>query len=96
MLIDAQRLTMFIERNLREIQNVNIRTHTRPCPHCGIPVRYPVIAREQDVDDFKAIIKSSCLVMEKHGITINLLAEIKAECHIEIARRKALGREYGV
>lgn len=29
-------------------------------------------------------------VMDKYGITLNLLAEIQAECHIEIARRKAL------
>lgn len=90
MLIDSRDLHDFCETNLREIQEVDFPVHSRPCPHCGIPVRYPIIARERDIEDFRKLIESACRVMDKYGITLNLLAEIQAECHIEIARRKAL------
>lgn len=93
MLIDDNELPSFIEGSLRAIQDASIQLHTRPCPHCGIPVRYPIIARKQDVEDFRALIQSACRVMDKYGITLNLLAEIEAECHIEIARRRAIKGE---
>lgn len=90
MLIDDRNLAAFVESNMRDIQNANFQIHARPCPHCGIPVRYPVVARAEDVDAFRKIIESAYRVMQKYGIAINLLAEIHTECHVEIARRKAL------
>lgn len=93
MLIDDNDLQNFIEGSLRAIQDASFQLHIRPCPHCGIPVRYPIIARRQDIEDFGALIKSACRVMDKYGITLNLLAEIQADCHIEIARRKVLREE---
>ena len=57
------------------------------CHHCGLVMRFPLIARQIDIDLFKTLIESAYKVMDKHGITANLLADIQAQCHIEIAKR---------
>lgn len=59
------------------------------CPHCRLPVRYPVIARKVDIEDFEALMKCAYESMREFGITGNLLASIKAKCAIEIAKRNA-------
>jgi hypothetical protein len=78
----------FLEGALTEISLAELDTHSHNCPHCGILVRYPTVARQQDIDDFTKIMNSAFDVMRRHGITANLLAEIKAECFISIAKAK--------
>ena len=90
MLIDKRPVIDFLEGSLRAIQDASFPVHTSPCPHCGIPVRYPIIARQSDIEAFTVIIDSAQRVIDKYGITLNLLAEIKAKCYVEIARRKVL------
>lgn len=57
------------------------------CYHCGLVMRFPLVARQSDVDMFKTLIESAYKVMDKHEITANLLADIRAQCHIEISKR---------
>jgi hypothetical protein len=90
MLIDEENFNNFTEECLFEIQKVDLPIHTQPCPHCGIPVKYPIIARGRDIEDFRKLMQVAYKIMRKYGITQNLLAEIKAECLIGIARHKAL------
>lgn len=76
----------FLESTLTEISRAELDTHSHNCPHCGNIVRYPTIARQQDIDDFIKIMNSAFDVMRRYGITANLLAEIKAQCFISIAK----------
>ncbi len=78
----------FLAETLSEISQAQMPTHSAPCPHCGIPVRYPLIARSQDVEDFRLIMDSASRVMKRYNITANLLAEIKAEAHLAIAKKR--------
>ena len=80
----------FLEARLTEIARSELPTHSHPCPHCGVPVRYPTIARNVDIEDFRRIMTIAEQVMYDHGITGNLLEEIAARCHIEIARRRGV------
>lgn len=56
------------------------------CPHCGVVIRYPLIARKSDIDLFQQVMASAYLVMLRHGITANLLADIRADCVIAISK----------
>lgn len=60
------------------------------CPHCGLVVRYPVFARQSDLDNFALIMDSAFAVMERHGITAALLSEIRADCLIAKAKREGI------
>lgn len=57
------------------------------CPHCGIPIRYPLIAKRSDIEAFRRMMRVADEVMLKHGITANLLADIRAQCLINIAKK---------
>ena len=65
----------------------SFRVETGTCPHCRRNIRYPVIAREEDVQLLDMIIASAQEAMSEYGITGNLLAEIRAKCYLEIARK---------
>ncbi len=89
-----------MEINRREIENCvadtldgisrrELPTHMHPCPHCGVPVRYPTVARKGDIDDFERLMRTAYKVMDEYGITGNLLADIQARCYTEIAKRSS-------
>lgn len=61
-----------------------------PCPHCGVQIRYPLVARKTDLDMFEQMVSVAHRVMNDYGITGNLLAEIRAKCLVEVTRRKDL------
>jgi hypothetical protein len=50
-------------------------------------VRFPLIAREEDVRAFQRLMTVAHDVLERHGVTAALLAEVQAACYIELARR---------
>lgn len=83
-------LSSFLSETLTEISRIELDVHSHNCPHCGNLVRYPTVARQQDIDDFRKIMESAFDVMKRHGITANLLAEIKAECFIAKATGEQL------
>lgn len=60
--------------------------HCHPCYHCGNLIRYPIIARRSDINDFSELMRSAYRIMDKHGITANLLADIRADLIISIAK----------
>lgn len=68
------------------ISQSTIKTSTHSCYHCGCPIRYPVIARQSDINAFSKLMKSAYKIMDKHGVTANLLADIRAEIAINIAK----------
>jgi hypothetical protein len=86
--MNYQRSTLieFFETSLEEIRMSQPQTVDQKCFHCGLPNRYPVIAREQDRDDFLRLMECAHEVMRKYNITGNLLADIKAQ--IAIAKAK--------
>jgi hypothetical protein len=68
------------------ISRAELPTHSADCPHCGISVRYPTIARAQDIKDFELLMEQVQIVLERHGYTGKILSEIQAQC--SIAMRK--------
>jgi len=85
----------FTEEMLNYIQLEMPKQHQTVCPHCGDQIYHIIVAREQDINDFQLILTSAHRVMQKYGITLNLLAEIRAECFYQIAKKKALGDNNG-
>lgn len=82
-------LRAWVGETLEKVALADLPEHSTPCPHCGVPIRFPLVAREQDLSEFESLMRSAFRVMDKYGITANLLAEIRAQCVIEIAQRKA-------
>ncbi len=70
------------------LDDISRAEHTCPCPHCGVPVKYPTVARASDVENFELLMESALRVMGKYNLTGNILDEIKAECLIAIAKKK--------
>lgn len=90
LIIDNTKIhTEFLGNMLTEISRAELSVHSHECPHCGNLVRYPSIARQQDIKDFEKIMSVAYAVMQRHGITAHLLADITAECHIRIAKNKS-------
>lgn len=61
---------------------------THECYHCGHPIKYPVIARQSDIDNFRELMKTAYRIMDKYGISAHLLADIKAELVINATKKR--------
>ena len=79
-------LIEFFETSLEEIRMNQPQTVDQKCFHCGLPNRYPLVAREQDREDFLELMEATYEVMEKYNIAGNLLADIKAQIAITKAK----------
>lgn len=71
---------------LTEIRASRSLTTEDACPHCGVPVRQPIMLRDRDRKDMQAFMRSVCRIADRRGITAEILAEIKADCMINAAR----------
>lgn len=80
-------MAKWIGDTLDEMRNQHPPSLENRCPHCGLSIRYPLIARKSDIDLFATMMRSAAEVMRKHGITANLLADIRAQCVIEMAKK---------
>ena len=76
-----------LKYSLGPIRDHNFNVASVACPSCNFPVRFPLIAREEDVRAFQRLMTVAHDVLERHGVTAALLAEVQAACYIELARR---------
>lgn len=74
-----------VSESLHAFAEASFKVHQHPCPHCGCAVRYPVAARQSDIEDFRRLMETCYYVMDKYDITANLLAEIVATAQIRAA-----------
>ena len=63
------------------------------CFHCGLPNRYPLIARRSDLNYFHDLMDEAKKVLRRHQIEEHLLSEVLTEIAIAIAIKKAKGKE---
>lgn len=87
---DDKETTKWIGNTLEEMRAQNPPSIEDRCPHCGLSIRYPLVARQSDLELFEKMMHSAFNVMKRHGITANLLADIRAECLIAMAKRGPL------
>ncbi len=59
------------------------------CHHCGLVMRYPLIARQSDLDNFKKLMEAAQEVLDRNGVTALLLSEVRANAYIAIAKKSA-------
>ena len=74
---------------IEAIELSELPLHSMNCPHCGQQVRYPTVVRKQDIEAFEQLMKSAQEVLERHGYTEKIIAEVQAQCYINIAKKKA-------
>ena len=81
----------WLGETLQEMTEMEMATTVSRCQHCGYPNRYrhPVVARQSDIELFESMMRSAFEVMDRHGITANLLADIRAQCLISMANKNA-------
>jgi hypothetical protein len=59
------------------------------CPHCGLMVRYPMIARESDIKALDQLIEATKGYMRDHGIDTGIVREILERCLNRIRENKS-------
>lgn len=79
-------LVKFLEDSIPALTAFETVTHK--CPHCEYPVMYPLIVNEGHVQTLQLMLDAASKYLRKHGVMAEMLAEIRANCIIEIARRK--------
>lgn len=79
--IEENNINRFLDVALHELAFQRDEAHVS-CPQCQFRVRFPVVARDQDVEDFRKLIKVAHEVLERHGVPALLLSEIYAEVTI--------------
>lgn len=84
-------MSKWLGETLQEMAEMEMATTETRCQHCGYLNRYrhPVVARQSDIELFESIMRSAYEVMDRHGITANLLADIRAQCLISMANKNA-------
>jgi hypothetical protein len=84
-------MSKWLGETLQEMAEMEMATTERRCQHCGYPNRYrhPVVARQSDIELFESMMRSAFEVMDRYGITANLLADIRAQCLISMANKNA-------
>lgn len=87
MYVEDDQLEKFVSDTLEEMRNTSMPVISEQCPHCGYPIRYPVMAKKSDLERFNRLLHTAAEVMRKHGITANLLADIRAQCLINIVKK---------
>jgi len=85
--IQDDSITNYLGDTLKELRYQMPPVIEDKCCHCGLVMRFPLVARKSDIDLFEMLLESAYQVMERHGITANLLADIKADCIISIASK---------
>ena len=80
-----QELTMAV---LDVLDITPLPTVTTHCPHCGLAVRYPKIARSGDVESLRELVRIADKYIDDKGITTKMLSECLATASIAIAKRK--------
>ena len=81
-------MALWIGNTLEEMRAQNPPSLEDRCPHCGLSIRFPLIARKSDVELFKKMMALAAEVMDRHGITANLLADIRAQCLIAMTQKR--------
>lgn len=89
MLLDDSAIVALADQALYDASQASFRTHSVPCPHCGVLVRYPIVARRQDVEDFALLMHAAQSAMIRFGITGNLVAELQSQVAIAIAKKES-------
>lgn len=70
-----------------------LRTVDIPCPHCGVPVRRPLVVGKHDVQMIDEMMSAMQDVCDKYGIGALMISEITAQCAIRIAQKQATRQE---
>lgn len=60
---------------------------SHPCPHCGVPVRYPLHVYSGDMEALQTLLQAANRWLAKSGATADLLSEILAIATIAKAKK---------
>jgi hypothetical protein len=74
-----------VEEVLTDVPDIGAVSHD--CPHCGLPVRYPLMVKQEYAETFQLMIDAAAKYLKKTGVTAAMLADIRAQCFIAIGRR---------
>lgn len=89
LVIDDKDLDIFLETTLTEISVSRGNISTQKCPRCSTDVRFPVVARKRDIDDFKRIMNITYDVIGDYGVMTAILNDIRVKCIASLAIEKA-------
>jgi len=82
-------LLTYVEEGMQNYaMRQELRVIENDCPHCGLRMRHPLIAREWQVKALETMLNNVAKVCHESGVTGLVYADILAKCHAAIAMRK--------
>ena len=78
----------FVEEALDRIKPLHLPVIEIPCPHCHEPIRYPKVAREQDLEHMQTLLNIATDFLRDSGASAAMVISIFER--IAAARRKTL------
>ena len=81
----TDRQERFLEHSLNDLR---MEIKACPCPRCGTPINFPIIARKEDVETFQHLLKIIYDFMDEKGITGNIYNELRDRIKTAIAIKK--------
>lgn len=58
------------------------------CPHCGLPVAFPLIARQDQIEQLQRMITAAGKWCHDNGMTNDIVVAIRAAAAIRQAKKK--------
>lgn len=90
MKIQRAMIISFVENVSQLFSDYEDRVAETTCPHCRKIIRYPIVAREEDIAIIEKLIDFINQYMEEHGILEDVLEEIHKRCIDAIEEKKKL------
>ena len=85
------RTFQFVESAIPVLAPMDAVSHD--CPHCGIPVRYPLHVASGDLEAMQKLLSAAVKWLWKSGATADVIAEIMAIATIASAKKLSSGDE---
>lgn len=88
MYIDDSEIDKFISGVLPAMHTASMRVADEPCPRCGHPIRFPIVARKCDVDMFKHLLTAVMDVSASRVEMLNFLLDVKKRAILNASKKE--------
>jgi hypothetical protein len=86
--MNFEELREWEDDTLKELRAQSAPSIQDKCRRCGLFIHYPLVMQLSDLMLFEGVMWAAFDVMEKRGITANLLADIRTECLSATAKKR--------
>ena len=88
------RVLRFVEEGISALrEDEGLKIIAKFCPRCGTPIRFPVIARREDVEHVQLLINILSAYLKESGAFDDMYQKLRDKIELALIIRKAEGEE---